>query len=254
MIEIVAIILVNLFVGMSVGICGIAGFLLPIFYLSVLNYPLDVSLMLSFIAFFVSGIVGVFGYKKHNNLNIKIAIKLGIFSIIGAFIGSKINLLLNPIITKQLLYAMVLFSGLMLVFRKNKTTSIESSIKHENQISKNNLLLFAVGIISSTICSLTGAGGPVLVVPTLVLLGIRTQTAIGIALFQSIFIAIPSIINYGNKISLSPYYIIIIIIIIFHGIGVLIGSKISPRINHNILKKIIAYSTIFIAIFLFLRL
>ena len=252
MFEILATAVANLIIGITVGLSGIAGFLLPIFYTDLLNYPLNLSLTLSFLAFSVSGIVGALNYKRLNNFNTKIAVKLSIASIVGAFIGSKINLLLDPMLAKRLLYGMILFSGLMLI-KGNKEPN-NGEINAEDKISKNTLLLFIVGVLTSIICSLTGAGGPILTVPILILLGIQTKTAIGIALFQSIFIAIPSILNYGSKIDVGNCWNMAIVIVISHAIGVLIGSKLTAKINHNILKKTIAYMTVVIAIFLFIKL
>lgn len=253
MIEILAIIFANLFIGGSVGLCGIAGFLLPIFYTDLLGYSLNLSLMLSFLAFAVSGIFGALNYKRLGNFNMKLALKLSLFSVIGAFIGSKVNMLLDPIIAKKLLYGMVLFSGLMLIFKKNKDSE-NNETSSEEKLNRNFPVLMGVGIFTSIVCALTGAGGPILTVPILVILGVQTQTSIGIALFQSIFIAIPSVLNYSSKIDVENYYITIMVIIVSHAIGVLIGSKLSSKIDHIVLKKAIAHMTVVVAVFLFLRL
>lgn len=46
--------LANLLIGAFVGLCGVAGFLLPMFYTSVLKLDVAESLALSFAAFIVS--------------------------------------------------------------------------------------------------------------------------------------------------------------------------------------------------------
>ena len=52
------IVAVNLIVGVCIGLTGIAGFLLPMFYTGFLGMPAVESLALSFAAYFISGALG----------------------------------------------------------------------------------------------------------------------------------------------------------------------------------------------------
>ena len=58
MVNLVLMILLNLLVGGCIGLTGIAGFLLPMFYTGFLGMPSSESLALSFVAFLISGILG----------------------------------------------------------------------------------------------------------------------------------------------------------------------------------------------------
>ena len=57
----------NLIVGVFVGLCGVAGFLLPMFYTAALKMSVPEGLALSFAAFIVSGVLGSVNYKKAGN-------------------------------------------------------------------------------------------------------------------------------------------------------------------------------------------
>lgn len=61
----------NVAVGGCIGICGIAGFLLPMLYTGGLGFDVTYALALSFLAFLVSGIIGSFNYYKAGNLECK---------------------------------------------------------------------------------------------------------------------------------------------------------------------------------------
>ena len=90
----------NMAVGGCIGICGIAGFLLPMLYTGGLGFDVTYALALSFLAFLVSGIIGSFNYYKAGNLEVRMSLKLGIGSLIGAIAGvlEKIqHLLILPI-------------------------------------------------------------------------------------------------------------------------------------------------------------
>ena len=61
----------NMAVGGCIGICGIAGFLLPMLYTGGLGFDVTYALALSFLAFLVSGIIGSFNYYKAGNLEVR---------------------------------------------------------------------------------------------------------------------------------------------------------------------------------------
>lgn len=67
----ILILLLNLLVGACIGLTGIAGFLLPMFYTGFLGMPAGESLALSFSAFLISGALGSVTYYRQGNLDLK---------------------------------------------------------------------------------------------------------------------------------------------------------------------------------------
>lgn len=236
------IIVANLFVGAVVGLTGIAGFLLPMLYSGFLGMSTPQAMALSFFAFLISGILGAYNYYKTGNFNGKLAIVLSIGSFVGAILGVKLNLLINEEIVKRILYIVVLLSGISILLRKDKE-------KIGSNVEINNFLCVILGFITGGICALSGAGGPILVMPLLVLLGVSTKNAVGIALFNSIFIAIPSCIGYSMQCEREAILIPLVISMISHGVGVWFGSYNNSLIKPALLKKIVAVFSILIAIF-----
>ena len=110
----------NLLVGVSVGLCGVAGFLLPMFYTTCLHMGVSESLALSFAAFIISGILGAVNYKKAGNMDIPFGIRLSIGSLVGAVAGVKLNLIIPEETVKIFLYLVVLLSGISILLRKEK--------------------------------------------------------------------------------------------------------------------------------------
>lgn len=233
--------IVNLIVGLLVGVCGIAGFLLPIFYVSVMGLNTAEALALSFSAFIVSGALGSINYYKEKLLDIKTAMIISAGSFAASFLGVKANLLIPEHVMQKVLYIVVLLSGLSILLRKNKDRG-ESS-------THNILILTAIGFVTGFICSISGAGGPILVLPILIMLGIEVHESVAIALFNSIFIGIPAASGYMLHSDLELIKPILPAAIIFHGIGVLIGSKSGSKINQDLLKKSVAVFSILIAVY-----
>lgn len=172
----------NLVVGVFVGLCGVAGFLLPMFYTTVLEMRVSQGLALSFSAFIVSGILGSWNFKKAGNLDVGFGFRLSIGSLAGAVLGVYLNRIIPEERVKVLLYLVVLLSGISILCRKDKKSDVQGkdsavnaeclSEKQRSISIRNNLpLTFLLGFVTGAVCSLSGAGGPVLVMPLLVSAG-----------------------------------------------------------------------------------
>ncbi|GAF41719.1 hypothetical protein FC83_GL000013 [Agrilactobacillus composti DSM 18527 = JCM 14202] len=236
--------IVNLIIGLLVGISGIAGFLLPIFYVSVLHLGTVEALALSFAAFIVSGLLGSFNYYRHRLLNLRLASILSIGSFLASFLGVKVNLLIPEDLMRIILYCVVLLSGIMILCRKDAAKV--------QQKTPGNATLISIGFVTGFICAVTGAGGPIIVLPILIMLGIQAHEAVAISLFNSIFIGIPSAAGYILNSDLKIIGAIIPVALIAHGVGVYIGSQNGHRINQKLLKRVVAIFSIFIAVFQFI--
>ena len=275
------IVAVNLIVGVCIGLTGIAGFLLPMFYTGFLGMPAVESLALSFAAFFISGALGSVNYFRSGNLDLKTAAVLSAGSFIGAVRGVNLNLLIPEEMIRLLLYLVVLLSGASILVREylarrrkatvdraSKTPGADTTAGTDTTAGADTIaattpalrpapaaatarsaaLYLLLGLSTGAVCAASGAGGPVLVMPLLTTMGFPAHMAVGISLFDSIFIAIPSAAGYiaaaqdmASLLSLLP------LVLLFHGIGVLGGSRYAVRINQSVLKAIVAAGSILIA-------
>lgn len=275
------IVAVNLIVGVCIGLTGIAGFLLPMFYTGFLGMPAVESLALSFAAFFISGALGSVNYFRSGNLDLKTAAVLSAGSLAGAVLGVNLNLLIPEEAIRLLLYLVVLLSGASILVReylaRRRKAAVDSASKTPGAgteagtdttagadtiaattpalrpapaagTARSAALYLLLGLSTGAVCAASGAGGPVLVMPLLTTMGFPAHMAVGISLFDSIFIAIPSAAGYivaaqdmASLLSLLP------LVLLFHGIGVLVGSRYAVRINQSVLKAIVAAGSILIA-------
>lgn len=199
------------------------------------------ALALSFAAFIVSGVLGSFNYYRHRLLNLKLASILSIGSFLASFLGVKANLLIPENLMRIILYCVVLLSGIMILFRKD-TAKVQRK-------TPGNATLISIGFVTGFICAVTGAGGPIIVLPILIMLGIPAHEAVAISLFNSIFIGIPSATGYIMNSDLKIIGAIIPVALVAHGVGVYIGSKNGQRLNQKILKQAVAIFSILIAVF-----
>lgn len=240
----------NLIIGVLVGLSGVSGFLLPIIYVGLLGLPIYDSLALSFLAFLVAGVIGAYSYWKLKYMDFKLALYLSIGSLPGAFLGVQINVLISETLAKLLLYLFVLFAGLSIILKKNKAASDNEADDSKSLILRQPVWIILLGILTAAICALTGAGGPILVVPLLASLGVNIRTAVGVGLLNSVIIAIPSIFGYFTYASIDKMHLFIIFSLIGTTIGILAGSRLTNKVPVDQLKIFIAVITIISSVYM----
>lgn len=247
-------IIMNALVGACIGLTGIAGFLLPMFYAGFLGLTPIESLALSFAAFIVSGILSCPAYRKTGDLPLRSSASLLGGSLIGAVAGTRVGLILPPAALTVILYLVVLASGTSVLVRmrtdaarSDAAASTDSAPAGADQPSP--AVLFAIGLVTAVVCAASGAGGPVLVVPTLMLLGIPARQAVAMALIDSVAVGIPAAIGYfaGGSIGIEVWTLLPAALIA-HGMGVLVGAANAHRIDAAALKTIVASGSILIAL------
>lgn len=222
---------------------GIAGFLLPMLYSGFMGMPASQAMALSFFAFLISGVLGARNYHKAGNLDLRLASTISFGSVFGAALGVWMNLLMDESLVKRLLYLVVLLSGISILVRKDRE---KDQIKKQ-RIPAAGAVLF--GLVTGGICALSGAGGPILVMPLLVAFGVQVKTAVGVALFNSIFIAVPSCIGYSMQCDPSSMLLLLGISMASHGVGVWAGSRNADMIKPQLLKRGVAVFSVLIAVY-----
>jgi uncharacterized protein len=240
---VITILLSNLFVGVLLGISSIGGFLLPLIFVGLLDMPLRDSLALSFLSFAVAGIIGAYFYWKSGNMDVKLATLLSAGSVPGALIGVELNVLIPDHIAKLVLYIFIFISGLSLLF-KNKDAGKKGPFIQRSKLLESKVSVLIIGLVTATICSLTGAGGPILLVPLLSNLGVSIRVAVGIGLLNSVVIALPSVFGYFQYAHMDNLSLLIISSLIGQIIGILTGSFLSNKVKLNYLRVSIALLTV----------
>jgi uncharacterized membrane protein YfcA len=241
---------VNLMAGLLIGWSGIAGFLLPVFFVVYLKLPAASALALSFFDFAISGGIGSLIFYHKGRLNVRIIWVFCMGSLAGALLGVKVNLVIPFLAVKCLLYTLVLLAGLSILIRE-KVKGIRSFVvSGTGSFIERPPAALSLGFITGMICSLSGAGGPILVMPLLAALGMDTRAAVAAALFNSIFIAVPACIGYLIHADMQGMAGLFLICGFSHGTGIFIGSRSAHLLNPRILKRVIAVFSIIISLYM----
>ena len=105
-------------VGLFIGWCGVAGFLLPILFTGACGLPVTESLLASFLCFAVSGAIGSWNYHRRGELPSRPALVLSAGSLAGGLLGAALGGLLAAETVKTVLYIVVFLSGLAIAVRE----------------------------------------------------------------------------------------------------------------------------------------
>lgn len=248
----------SVFIGISLGLLGGGGSILLVYL-----FGIDVFLATEYSLFIVgvSSLVGSFSYFKQGLVNIRSVLIFGIPSVISIFLTRNFLLPLIPDqvfvtgnfkMTKDL-FLLLIFAVLMIIasykmIRKNNVLN-----KLNIQANKNNALLaVGQGSIVGILTGLLGAGGGFMIIPALVnLLKTPMKIAIGTSLF---IISLNSMIGFFssmNKVHIDWNFLGTISVISI--VGIIIGTKLSKKINGKKLKPIFGYFILIMGIYIIIK-
>ena len=257
-VNIFVIIALGVVVGFFSGLLGIGGGIILNPALIKLGIPPIVTVGTS-----VAQMVGatVSGFLAHLKLK-NIDIKLGIVMILSGFVGGGFGVFLAKILEEAgyfrtfvlSFYAFYLaFTGITMfidVLRKKREEKKKSAFvrflenlpfKYHFEFGKFSILIpIFIGLISGFLAAVMGVGGGFVVIPALIYLaGLPVHRAVGMSLFQMIFITsfltyFHGTVNYGVDIVLA------LILLAGSSFGAVFGSAVGQKINKNITKFIMA--------------
>jgi hypothetical protein len=263
-------------VGLLLGLLGGGGSILalPIFvYLFGTNPILATTYSL-----FVIGVSSLFGtYKcvKSNSINYNALIYFGFSSVISVLLTrmylidlipesiflfdlelskGKVVLIFFSLIMLGAGYSMIFVDNQKIDDTKNEIENCETNDKViGNSKIKNIFSLSFQGLIDGAITGIVGAGGGFLIVPALVFI---SKLDIRIAISTSLaIISLKTIIGFLGSLNKSPNidYIFLSVFTFLAILGMVIGIKLSKKINPDALKKYFGVFVILCAIYILLK-
>ena len=182
------IILIGLLTGTLIGTVGVGGILLTPLLILFVGTELHIAQATSSFSFLFTGIVGVLIYARHKSIAWQQVLWISIGIIPSALIGAKVNTILSGTTLTLILASLIVFSGYNALSKQGNETNTSKTL------NKAALILIGVGVGFGS--SLTGTGGPVLLVPILLLLSFMPLAAVGISQAIQLPIAIFATIGF----------------------------------------------------------
>lgn len=228
------IILIGLLTGTLIGTVGVGGILLTPLLLFFLGTELHIAQATSNFSFLFTGIVGTIIYARQKSIIWDHVLWISIGIIPATIFGARVNTILSSTVLTVILAALIIFSGYSAL---TKQKNIPKQIRTLNKVP---MILIGVGVGFGS--SLTGTGGPVLLVPILLLLGVISLFAVGIS--QAIQLPIAIFATIGFILYGQIDFELGIILGIVQSLGVISGAKIAHTLPHETLRTVVAVTLI----------
>lgn len=226
--------LIGLLAGLLIGTIGIGGVILVPLLSFVLGFDLHVAMAASSLSFLFPGIVGTLTYAKKRSIVWEKVLWLSVGIIPAALLGARVNTHLNTDVLVLIVAGLIAFSGInVFINRQNESRVIPDFRKP---------WLILIGALVGFGSSLTGTGGPVLLVPILITLhypalksiGISQAIQLPIALFAVIGFWLYGQIDLGLGLHLG----------ITQAAGAYIGAQIAHRLPILQLRRLVAIALV----------
>lgn len=166
--------LVAVGVGVLIGMVGVGGVLLPPALVVVGGMDAHAATATSTWAFLFTGVVGSVAYASRGLVPWRMLLALAGGVVPAAFLGARANALLPAAVVLGALAVLTLFVGIDQLLRTSTAgpvVGVELRTPH----------LVAIGAAVGFGSALTGTGGPVLLVPLLLVLGVAPLTAVAVS-------------------------------------------------------------------------
>jgi len=227
-----------------IGTFGVGGVLLAPFLFYGLGVELHLAIAMSSWSFLFTGIVGTFAYWRRGSISWDFVWWLTIGIVPGAVLGARANVALSSTTLILLLAALILASGLNILFSRRRGERAVSSVSRR--------LIVLLGFLTGLGSALTGTGGPVLLVPVLMFMNVQALAAIAASQAAQVPIAAAAAIGFGlfGEVDL----VLGTMLGVIQSVGVIIGARIAHAVEPDQLRRIVAIALVAVAIIMISRL
>ena len=234
---------VALLVGLLIGCIGIGGVLLvpALTYLGGIDIHVAIaSCMLSYV---FSGAVGAAAYARAGSIRWRPGLALVAGAMPGAFAGAFAVSLVPDRALEFLIAALVLFAGV------NALRGPAGDGTRRDDLGVPALLV--IGVVTGLGSAMSGTGGPLVLVPILVWLGLPVLTAVGLS--QLIQLPLATLATLGNLRYGEVDVALGLGIAVLLMAGVAAGARLAHRLSASHLRATVAWALVLVGLFVLAR-
>ena len=229
-------------VGVLIGMVGVGGVLLPPALVALGDLTANEATATSTWAFVFTGAVGTIAYAWRGVVPWGMFARLAVGVVPAAFLGALVNATLPASVVLLGLGALTLFVGVQ---------QLGTRTARETRRELGTATLVAVGAFVGFGSALTGTGGPVLLVPVLLTLGVAPLRAVAVSQAVQLPVVVAGSVGYLQTglidVRLGT------LLGCFAGLGVVAGAVVATRLNAEGLRRIVAMACLAAGVFLVIR-
>jgi uncharacterized protein len=238
--EFVLIVLLGLTSGLMIGCIGIGGVILVPALVFLADIPIKICISAAMAAFILSGLVATAVFASHKSIHWGMAIWLCIGAAPAAFAGAWGVSIANPRILEAGLGLLTLVSGLNSLRRYDET--------HTSGVNLSNKVLLPIGAATGLLSSVSGTGGPLVLVPILISMSVPVLTAVGLS--QAIQLPVAIAAPFGNVLYGTLDLVLGGILAATLTVGSWYGARLAHVVPRAILRSIVSAALVVIGAFI----
>ncbi len=234
---------IALLVGVLIGCIGIGGVLLVPALTYIGGIDIHVAITSSMLSYMFAGLVGAIAYGRAGSIRWRPGLTLIAGAMPGAFAGAAAVTLVPGVVLEFFIAALVLFAGV------NALHGPPGRRLEREHIATGSLLL--VGVVTGLGSAMSGTGGPLILVPILVWMGLPVLAAIGLS--QVVQLPLATLATIGNlrfgEVDIALGLAIAVLLMA----GVTIGARLAHRLSATHLRNAVAWALVLVGVFVLLR-
>ena len=241
--ELVWIVLLGIVSGLMIGCIGIGGVILVPALVFLADVPIQVSIPAAMLAYILSGLVATAVFAHNKSIRWPMAAWLCLGATPTAFAGAWAVSVVNPRLLEAGLGLLTFFSGV------NALRSQDADGTVEHPVSNNSLLV--VGAVTGFLSSISGTGGPLVLVPVAISMSVPVLVAVGLSQVIQLPVAIAATI--GNALYGQIDLVLGGVLAASLTIGSWYGAKLAHVVPRAILRRIVSVVLVVVGTFILLN-
>jgi uncharacterized membrane protein YfcA len=224
--------------GLMIGCIGIGGVILVPALVFLGGIPIQIGIPAAIFAYILSGVVATFVFAKHKSIKWDMSGWLCAGAAPTAFAGAWAVSVVNPRWLEIGLGLLTLLSGLNALRKPHAEAAPRHAI--------SNKTMFGIGAFTGFTSSVSGTGGPLVLVPILVAASVPVLTAVGLSQVIQIPIAVAATVGnlmYGTlDLGLAG------VLAVTLTVGSWYGAKLAHVVPRETLRRIVSVSLVVIGV------
>lgn len=226
----ITLIAICLFVGTLIGAVGIGGVLLVPSLSFVAGIGVHEAIPACMLSYLATGAIGAVVFARHGSIEWRSVGWICLGAVPAAYLGATSLLSIPPFAVKLLIAALMIVAGIDALKKKNGRTGGDGKL--------GNTALVSIGVVTGFGSAITGTGGPLILVPLAIFLGLPVLTAVGLS--QAIQIPIATFATIGNWAQGNLNITLGLTIAAAMVVGSALGATLIHRVPTEPIKKVVA--------------
>ena len=221
---------IGLLVGVLIGAIGVGGVLLVPALTYIGGVAIHVAIASTMVAYFFAGGVGSVEFSRRGSIRWSDAGWLAAGATPGAFVGAAATAAVPAFVLEFVIAVLIIASAL------NSLRSGSPSGAASRALARSPLIV--IGAVTGIASSMSGTGGPLVLIPILLWLHVPVLAAVGLS--QVIQLPISAFATAGNILygAIDPAVAAVLSVLLM--IGVWFGARIAHRVSSVALRRLVS--------------